>query len=174
MERKRSVIFSATNTPGFHITFSWFIECTVSLVFYYTVNTYYLCPNSNKLYVMSPIYVVTLLWSRVVSTPFAYIVWLKGYFHLYPLSVGILSTLILHYHEIFIFFCCHLVAFIDFNTHLYEVIRQQLSYILLYNTQHLFNQIQDLRDQMLSVVYISTAQGVSLIYGLPWSTPNTY
>ena len=38
----------------------------------------------------------------------------------------------------FFLICWHLVAFIDSNTHLYKVIRHQLSYILLWNTQHIY------------------------------------
>ena len=44
--------------------------------------------------------VVTLFWSRVINTFFTYIVWQKGYFHPFPLSVGILSPLILHNHVV--------------------------------------------------------------------------
>ena len=44
---------------------------------------------------LSSIIVVTLFWSRVVNTLFTCIVWQKGYFHPFPLTVGILSPLIL-------------------------------------------------------------------------------
>ena len=43
--------------------------------------------------------VVTLFWSRVINTFFTYIVWQKGYFHPFPLSVGILSPLILQFRK---------------------------------------------------------------------------
>ena len=39
-------------------------------------------------------------WSWVVNTLFTYIVWRKGYFHPFPLTVGILSPLNLHYHVV--------------------------------------------------------------------------
>ena len=36
----------------------------------------------------------------------------------------------------------HLVAFIDNYTHLYEIVKHQLSYMQLYNTQHAYNILQ--------------------------------
>ena len=41
-------------------------------------------------------------------------------------------------HKIFFKGWWHLVAFIDHNTHLYEIVRHQLSYMQLYNTQHAY------------------------------------
>ena len=36
----------------------------------------------------------------------------------------------------------HLVAFIDHYTHLYEIVRHQLSYLQLYNIQHAYDLLQ--------------------------------
>ena len=49
--------------------------------------------------------VVTLLWTRVVNTLFTYIVWQKGYFHPFPLTVGILSLLNLVFEQLKLLSC---------------------------------------------------------------------
>ena len=46
------------------------------------------------------------------------------------------------------FFWWHSVAFIDYYTHLYEVVRPQLRYMQLYNTQHAYNFLQNIRCNM--------------------------
>ena len=68
---------------------------------------YYLLCNALNLFVIPSLNqilpflsVVTLLWSCVVNTLFTYIVLQKGYFHPFPLSMAIMSPLILHYHVV--------------------------------------------------------------------------
>ena len=45
----------------------------------------------------------------------------------------------------FFYLWWHLVAFIDHYTHLYKIVRHQLSYMQLYNIQHAYNLLQNTR-----------------------------
>ena len=46
--------------------------------------------------------------------------------------------------------CCYLVAFIDHFTHLYKIVRHQLSYMQLNNTQHNTQHANNLLQNMSS------------------------
>ena len=81
-----------------HKTFVDSFSCTISK---------YICRHPSIFILNKHYFVVTLLWSLVVNTLFAYFVWQKGYFHPFPLTVGISSPLILHHHvisKLFLFF----------------------------------------------------------------------
>ena len=60
----------------------------------------------------------------------------------------------------------HLVAFIDHYTHLYEVDKHQLSYILVYNTQHKCHQCNQLTGLNQSCLTFVIATNLFLLQNL--------